>query len=150
MLCKSVRIFSKLLIIFDILVLLFNKILLLDNSTYRLSKFWVAWFNSLAPKISSIVIVPNKQDTVFGSLFQIESNSNEIFISGATVENVEVIPSISQGNLKASGTVITSATTTAETASATSGGSTGTSTTSTTTTTTSSGSSSSSGSGSRY
>ena len=36
--------------------------------------------NALAPKISSIVIVPNQQDATFGSLFQIESNSDEIFI----------------------------------------------------------------------
>ena len=102
--------------------------------------------NALAPKINSIVIVPNKQDASFGSLFQIESNSDEIFISGATVDNVEIIPSISQGNIKASGNIVTSATTTADVVSATSGGAT--TTTSTTTTTTSSSSSTGSSSSS--
>jgi len=131
-----------------------NNYFSLENWTFGDSFFYTELstyiHNSLVPKINSVVIVPNKQDTVFGSLFQIESNSDEIFISGATVGNVEIIPSISQGSLKASGTVITSATTPASTASATSGGSTGTTTTSTTTTASSSGSSSSSGSGSGY
>jgi hypothetical protein len=103
----------------------------------------------LAPKISSIVIVPNQQDATFGSLFQIESNSDEIFISGATVDNVEIIPSISQGNIKASGNIVTSSTSTADVVSATTGGSTSTTTTTTTTTSSSSsGSSSSTGSSS--
>jgi hypothetical protein len=105
--------------------------------------------NALAPKISSIVIVPNQQDATFGSLFQIESNSDEIFISGATVDNVEIIPSISQGNIKASGNIVTSSTSTADVVSATTGGSTSTTTTTTTTTSSSSsGSSSSTGSSS--
>ena len=126
----------------------------LNNWTFGDSFFYTELstyiHNALAPKISSIVIVPNKQDTAFGSLFQIESNSDEIFVSGATVDDVEIIPSISQGTIKASGTVITSATTVSSTASATAGGSVATSTSTTTTSTSSSGSSSSSGSGSGY
>ena len=80
--------------------------------------------------------MPNKQENAFGSLFQVESNSDEIFISGATVEDVEIIPSISQGNLKATGTVVTSAVESATTVTATSGGSAGTETTTASTTTT--------------
>jgi hypothetical protein len=131
-----------------------NNYFALENWTFGDSFFYTELstyiHNALAPKISSIVIVPNKQDTVFGSLFQIESNSDEIFVSGATVDDVEIIPSISQGNLKASGTVVTTATSTVSTVTATAGGSVASSTNTTTTSTNSSGSSSSSGSGSGY
>jgi hypothetical protein len=48
----------------------------------------------LAPNISSILIIPNSTNQVYGSLQQISSEPNEILISAATVENIEVIPSI--------------------------------------------------------
>jgi hypothetical protein len=58
---------------------------------------------SLAPNISSIIIVPNSAGQVYGSLQQIGSEPNEILISCATVENVQIISSItaSQLNLQA-------------------------------------------------
>ena len=117
-----------------------NEYFAIDNWTFGDTFFYTELatyiHNALAPKISSIVIVPNKQENAFGSLFQVESNSDEIFISGATVEDVEIIPSISQGNLKATGTVVTSAVESATTVTATSGGSAGTETTTASTTTT--------------
>ena len=58
---------------------------------------------SMAPNISSIVIVPNSVGQVYGSLQQIGSEPNEILISCATVDNVQIISSItaSQLNLQA-------------------------------------------------
>ena len=58
---------------------------------------------SMAPNISSIVIVPNSSGQVYGSLQQIGSEPNEILISCATVDNVQIISSItaSQLNLQA-------------------------------------------------
>jgi hypothetical protein len=58
---------------------------------------------SLAPNISSIVIVPNSSSQVYGSLQQIGSGPNEILISSATVDNIQIISSItaSQLNLQA-------------------------------------------------
>jgi hypothetical protein len=48
----------------------------------------------LAPNISSILIIPNSTNQVYGSLQQISSEPNEILISAATMENIEVIPAI--------------------------------------------------------
>jgi hypothetical protein len=98
--------------------------------------------NQLAPDLLTAVIVPNQSGQTFGSLFQINSAADEIFISGATVDDVSIITALGANQLAASGTVVTStstATTNTTTGSAVSG--------STTTGTGSSSSSGSSGSG---
>ena len=99
--------------------------------------------NQLAPDLLTAVIVPNQTGQSFGSLFQINSAADEIFISGATVDDVSIITALGANQLAASGTVVTSAstaTTNTTSGSAVSGS-----------TTTGSGSSSSSGSsGSGY
>ena len=99
--------------------------------------------NQLAPDLLTAVIVPNQAGQTFGSLFQINSAADEIFISGATVDDVSIITALGANQLASSGTVVTStstATTNTTTGSAVSGS-----------TTTGSGSSSSSGSsGSGY
>ena len=64
--------------------------------------------NSLTPDLVSIVIVPKQTDQVFGSLFQIKSEPDEIFISGATVSDIEIIDEITASKLQSSGNVISS------------------------------------------
>jgi hypothetical protein len=64
----------------------------------------------LAPDLLTVVIVPNQTEQVFGSLFQISSAADEIFISGATVDNVVIIDAIGANQLAASGQVVTSTT----------------------------------------
>jgi hypothetical protein len=54
---------------------------------------------ALVPNISSIIIVPNSETQVYGSLQQIVSAPNEIFLSCATAENIEVISSITAAQL---------------------------------------------------
>ncbi|SVA95913.1 uncharacterized protein METZ01_LOCUS148767, partial [marine metagenome] len=76
--------------------------------------------NRLAPHLLTVVIVPNQTGQGFGSLFQITGTSNEIFISGATVDDVTMIDAIGANQLQASGTVVTSTTTTTSTARSTS------------------------------
>jgi hypothetical protein len=61
---------------------------------------------ALAPNISSIVIVPNSQLQVYGSLQQISSEANEIFLSCATVENIEVISAITAAQLNLQSTAV--------------------------------------------
>jgi hypothetical protein len=56
------------------------------------------------------VIVPKEIEQGFGSLFQISAAADEIFISGATVDDVEIIDSLGANQLAASGTVVTSTT----------------------------------------
>lgn len=53
----------------------------------------------LAPNISSIIIVPNSANQIYGSLQQIGSEPDEILISSATVDNIEIIPSITAAQL---------------------------------------------------
>ena len=64
--------------------------------------------NSLTPKLLSIIIVPRQGTQSFGSLFEIKSELNEIFISSATVTDIEIIDEITATELQASGKVITS------------------------------------------
>ena len=88
-----------------------NEYFSLDNwefgESFYFSELSTYIMNQLAPTISSIVIVPDEDSQAFGSLFEIKSESDEIFISGATVANIEIIDSITATRLKASGTVIT-------------------------------------------
>ena len=80
--------------------------------------------NQLAPDLLTAVIVPNQSGQGFGSLFQLDSAADEIFISGATVDDVSIITALGANQLAASGTVVTStstATTNTTTGSAVSG-----------------------------
>lgn len=53
----------------------------------------------MAPNITSIIIVPNSNNQVYGSLQQISSEPDEILISVATVQNIEVISAITAAQL---------------------------------------------------
>jgi hypothetical protein len=53
----------------------------------------------MAPNITSIIIVPNSVSQVYGSLQQISSEPDEILISVATVDNIEVISAITAAQL---------------------------------------------------
>jgi hypothetical protein len=61
---------------------------------------------AMAPNVSSIIIVPNSQSQVYGSLQQISSEANEIFLSCATVENIDVISAITAAQLNLQNTSI--------------------------------------------
>jgi hypothetical protein len=50
--------------------------------------------------LSSVVIVPTKGSSEFGNLFEIPSNSDELFISTATVANVEIVSGYTEANLR--------------------------------------------------
>jgi hypothetical protein len=62
--------------------------------------------NLLTPDITNFVIVP-KSNNNFGSLYEIACQSNEIFINGATVADIEIIDAITASQLKSS-SIITS------------------------------------------
>lgn len=57
--------------------------------------------NTVAPDVSNIVIVPRQTDQSFGSLFEIQSRSDEIFVSGATVDDIEIVSSINASEIRA-------------------------------------------------
>ncbi len=58
--------------------------------------------NSVAPDCSNIVIVPRQASQVFGSLFEIQSGPDEILISGATVDDIEIVTAITAAEINAS------------------------------------------------
>ena len=101
-----------------------------------------------APDVANFVIVPNSGSQAFGSLFQIKCKSDEIFISTATVDNIEVIDQLTANNLKAEGNVVTSIDSTGSISVSSSSGTTTSTGTTTTTTTTNTGSTASTGSSS--
>mgnify|MGYP007071987911 CR=1 FL=1 len=91
----------------------------------------------LAPEVANFVIVPRSSAQAFGSLFQITSKADEILISTAQVEDVDIIDQITASNLKAAGNVVTAIDSTGQVSvsNSTSTTGTGTNTTSTTSTT---------------
>jgi len=100
------------------------------SDTFYFSELAAFIHNQLSPNVLSIVIVPAASTSSYGSLYQINSQDNEILISSATVDNVEIISSITAEKLKASGTVVTSTDTTTTTSSGSTVTSTSTSTSS--------------------
>ena len=98
-----------------------NEFFALDNfdfgDTFYFTELAAYIHNNLAPDLLTVVIVPNQSGQVFGSLFQIASAADEIFISGATVDDVTIIDALGANQLSASGTVVTSTSTTTTTTS---------------------------------
>ncbi len=93
-----------------------NEFFALDNwdfgDSFYFTELAAYVHNQLAPDLLTVVIVPNQSGQVFGSLFQINSAADEIFISGATVSDVSIITALGANQLEASGTVVTSTSTT--------------------------------------
>jgi hypothetical protein len=93
-----------------------NEFFALDNwdfgDTFYFTELAAYVHSQLAPDLLTVVIVPNQEGQSFGSLFQIDSAADEIFISGATVDDVSIITALGANQLVASGTVVTSTSTT--------------------------------------
>ena len=66
--------------------------------------------NTTAPDISNIVICPKQSGQAFGSLFEIQSRSDEILISGATVTDVEIVTAITAAEIGASANSVVNST----------------------------------------
>lgn len=54
----------------------------------------------LLNSISSVVLVPNGSDQKFGNLFQIPANNDELFFPTLTVDDIEIITSLTNTNLR--------------------------------------------------
>ena len=89
-----------------------NSFFALENwdfgETFYFSELATYIINQLSPDIVSIVLVPKQETQSFGSLYEIKSENDEILISSATVDDIEIIDAITQSRLKASGLVVTS------------------------------------------
>ena len=70
------------------------------GETFYFSELSAYLHSALTPKVSSIIIVPTDTALKFGNLYQINAEPDEIVISAATVNNVEVIPAITAAQLQ--------------------------------------------------
>jgi fructose-1,6-bisphosphatase/inositol monophosphatase family enzyme len=64
------------------------------GETFYFSELSAFLHNKLTPKINSVIVVPNSTNQQFGGLYQINAEPDEIIISCATVDNIEIIPAI--------------------------------------------------------
>ena len=69
------------------------------GETFYFSELSAYLHSVLAPNIASITIVPSGESSMFGSLLQINAEYNEIIVSAATVDNVQVISAITAAQL---------------------------------------------------
>ena len=76
------------------------------GETFYFSELAAYLHTTLAPNISSILIVPSSQSSVFGSLLQINAEFNEIIQSAATVDNIEIISAITAAQINQTGAVV--------------------------------------------
>jgi hypothetical protein len=77
------------------------------GETFYFSELSSYVMNRMAPDLVTFIIVPVQESQSFGSLYEIKAEADEIFISGASVDDVDVIDAITASRLKATGTVVT-------------------------------------------
>jgi len=89
-----------------------NSFFTLDNwdfgDSFFFSELTTYIMNLLTPDITNFIIIPKSNNGAFGSLFEISCQSNEIFVSGATVNDIEIIDAITASQLKTTSTIVTS------------------------------------------
>lgn len=69
------------------------------GETFYFSELSAYLHRALSPNVASIMIVPTDATVSFGNLYQINAEPNEIIISAATVENVEIISAVTANQL---------------------------------------------------
>lgn len=65
--------------------------------------------NRLSPYLVNFLIIPKLDTITFGGLYEIRSEKDQIFINGATIDDIEVISTITASKLKASGAILSTA-----------------------------------------
>ena len=76
--------------------------------------------NNLTPNIVNFLIVPKDTALSFGGLYEIRSEKDQIFINGATIDNLEIISAVTASKINSAG-AITMTSSTLSTQSITSG-----------------------------
>ena len=69
------------------------------GETFYFSELSAYLHSVLAPNIASVTIVPSSTSEAFGSLLQINAEYNEIIVSAATVDNVQIITAITAAQI---------------------------------------------------
>jgi hypothetical protein len=88
-----------------------NQFFSIDNwnlgQTFNFTELATYVLNSMTPDIINFVIVPKNASLPFGTLFQLTCQENEILISGATVDDIEIIDSVTAAQLNLTSPIIT-------------------------------------------
>lgn len=71
---------------------------------FYLSELTTYVINSVSPDVTNFVIVPRQTTQQFGNLFEIQSKPDEIFANGATVDDIEIVTSITAAEIGISST----------------------------------------------
>ena len=71
------------------------------GETFYFSELSAYLHTALSPNVSSVIIVPKDPNAMFGSLYQVNAEANEIMTSAATVDNVEIISAITATQINA-------------------------------------------------
>lgn len=86
-----------------------NEFFALDNwefgDSFYFSELVAYVMNRTAPYLVNFVIVPRQSGLNFGSLFEIRAESDQIFISGAVTDDIEIISGITSSVLQAQGAI---------------------------------------------
>jgi len=70
------------------------------GDTFYFSELAGYLHRQLGTIISSVVLVPLNTQKSFGDLYEIRSQPNEIFVNGATINNIDVIEALTSTNLR--------------------------------------------------
>jgi hypothetical protein len=89
-----------------------NEFFVLENwdfgDSFYFSELSAYVMNNTAPYLVNFVIVPRQAALSFGSLYEIKSESDQLFINGATTDDIEIISGITSSVISASGDVTSS------------------------------------------
>ena len=81
-----------------------NKYFSIDNwefgDTFYFTELSSYIHQQVGNTIGSIVIVPKKANGVFGDLFQVRCDSDELFLSTAKVDDIDIVDKITKDNIK--------------------------------------------------
>ena len=70
------------------------------GSTFYFSELSAYIHQNIGDVVSSVVLVPLNQQKSFGDLYEIRCAPNQIFVNGATVNDIEVITALTSTNLQ--------------------------------------------------
>jgi hypothetical protein len=87
-----------------------NEFFALENwdfgQSFYFSELSTYVMNQLTPDITNFVVTPKSVGS-FGSLYEVACQSNELFINGAEISDIEIIDAITASQLKSSSAIVT-------------------------------------------
>lgn len=93
------------------IIVAINEFFALENwdfgDTFYFTELSTYIMNKLAPDVANFVIVPRLEGLNFGSLFEIKSAGDQLLISGATVDDIDIVSGLTPSMIKSlAGTAI--------------------------------------------